>query len=155
MSTICLSQLNIQNITPEQTLLLRQQVLWPAAPIEDCRLPEDDQGWHLGAFYQQELVCVASVFIDQQQARLRKFATLPAYQGQGIGQKVLTHLLAELNQQAVTQFWCDARETAMGFYQRFGMQVQGERFYKSGVAYRKMILALNSQEGADQALLAD
>ena len=149
MVNICLSQLNIQKITPEQTLPLRQQVLWPAASLEDCRLADDEIGWHFGGFYQQELVCVASVFIDQKKARLRKFATLPAYQGQGIGQMMLTRLLAELSQQAVTQFWCDARETAIGFYQRFDMQVQGERFYKSDVAYRKMTLELEPKEAAN------
>lgn len=35
-------------------------------------------------------------------------------------------------------FWCDARESACRFYQRFGLQTEGERFYKSDVAYFKM-----------------
>jgi len=39
---------------------------------------------------------------------------------------------------AIRYFWCDARESAIGFYRRFGLQADGERFYKSEVPYFKM-----------------
>ena len=51
---------------------------------------------------------------------------------------MLSAIFAYLKQAQLSYFWCDARESAIGFYQRFGMQVQGERFYKSEVAYVKM-----------------
>ena len=55
-----------------------------------------------------------------------------------MGTKVLSAIFTYLKQAQVHYFWCDARESAIGFYQRFGMQVEGERFYKSDLAYVKM-----------------
>ena len=88
-------------------------------------------------------MCVASIFIDGKTARLRKFATLEAYQGQGIGSAVLQHIISFLEQHSVETFWCDARENAMSLYRRFGMQPQGERFYKGDIPYRKMQVTLS------------
>ncbi|MBO1519798.1 GNAT family N-acetyltransferase [Oceanisphaera pacifica] len=79
------------------------------------------------------------MFIDGPSARLRKYATLEEFQGQGIGSAVLNAIFKYLQRQPqVHYFWCDAREETIGFYQRFGMQVEGERFYKSEQAYVKM-----------------
>lgn len=39
----------VRRIPPEQTVALRERVLWPGRS-EKCRLPEDDEGIHLGAF---------------------------------------------------------------------------------------------------------
>jgi len=135
-------QINIQPISIEQALPVRHQVLWPSKPVEFCRVEGDDGARHYGAFASGQLVCVASIYICQDVARLRKFATLADFQGQGIGSAMLKHILGQLRQQGVACFWCDARETALGLYRRFGMQSEGERFYKSEVAYFKMALDL-------------
>lgn len=130
-------------ITVEQALPIRHQVLWPNKTIEECRVEDDEIGHHFGVYIGQDLVCVASIFIDGKTARLRKFATLEAYQGKGIGSAVLHHIVRFLKQHSVQVFWCDARESAMSLYGRFGMQSQGERFYKGDVPYRKMQVALS------------
>ncbi|MFA0154164.1 GNAT family N-acetyltransferase, partial [Vibrio sp. 10N.261.46.C10] len=71
-------------------------------------------------------------------ARLRKFATLPEFQGQGIGSNVIEHAISNIKDLNIPYFWCDARTTALGFYQKFGMAVEGNEFEKSGIAYYKM-----------------
>ena len=109
-------------ITPEQTLPLRQQVLWPDQPIDFCRVPEDEQGYHFGIIEGDQLLCTASIFIDGRQARLRKFATSANHQGQGIGSRMLNYLLEWLPGEGVTQLWLDARLTACEFYRRFGFE---------------------------------
>lgn len=129
-------------ITAEQTLPIRHQVLWPEQSVEFCRVPDDADGLHYGVYEGGVLVCVASVFIAGDQARLRKFATLPEYQGKGIGTAVIEYILAELKGNNVRGFWCDARESAGGFYHRFGMAAEGERFYKGDVPYFKMAMIL-------------
>lgn len=134
--------MEIRNISWEKTIPLRQSVLWPTKPSEYCRVKGDQEALHFGAYINDELVCVASVYIKSDKARLRKFATNAKYQGQGIGSKVLKHILNSLKGTDVSTFWCDARESALGFYQRFGMQAYGERFYKSDVAYFKMEVSL-------------
>ncbi|WP_233402638.1 GNAT family N-acetyltransferase [Marinomonas transparens] len=132
----------IRLITTEQALPIRHRVLWPDKSIDDCRVEDDSSGEHFGAFIGDDLVCVASIFQDEEGVRLRKFATLPEYQGKGIGSLMLAHIIDKLNRSAVIYFWCDARESAQAFYGKFGMAIQGERFYKADIAYRKMSLAL-------------
>ncbi|GGB42628.1 N-acetyltransferase [Oceanisphaera marina] len=132
----------IRQIDWQQTIAVRHRVLWPDRPPEFSHIDNDNAGLHFGAFIGPLLVCVASVFINDESARLRKYATLPEYQGQGIGTTVLKSIFAHLKQQAVDYFWCDARESAIGFYRRFGMRVEGERFYKSGEPYMRMSVKL-------------
>lgn len=110
--------------------------------MEFCKVEEDEFGIHFGAFENEQLVCVASVFITASSARLRKFATLPSEQGKGIGTAMIRHIIEYLIQHNIDVFWCDARESALDFYHRFDMNTQGERFYKSEVAYFKMVLSM-------------
>ncbi|WEM44585.1 GNAT family N-acetyltransferase (plasmid) [Photobacterium sp. DA100] len=134
--------MKINQISAEQTLPVRHQVLWPNESVDFCRVPGDDDGLHYGVYEDDRLVCVASVFVSGEQARLRKFATLPQCQGRGIGSAVIEFVLADLKAKGVRFFWCDARESAGGFYRRLGMESEGERFYKGDVPYFKMAMAL-------------
>ena len=133
----------IRIIAAVDTLAIRHRVLWPSLSLEDCRLDGDDQALHFGLILQESdgserLVCVATVFMNGTQARLRKFATLADYQGQGLGSRMLTYILDYLSMHKVTGFWCDARTSAVEFYQRFGLQVEGEPFAKRDQMYVKM-----------------
>lgn len=132
--------MDILQITTNEALPVRHRVLWPDKPMSFCLVEGDDFATHYGAFVDAQLVSVASVYIDGFQARLRKFATLPQYQGQGIGSRDIAHIMAELQRQSISYFWCDARTTAVGFYQRLGLSVEGAEFEKSGVFYYKMSL---------------
>ncbi|ART81587.1 GNAT family N-acetyltransferase [Oceanisphaera profunda] len=136
--------LTIRQIDWQQTIPVRHLVLWPDRPPAFSQVENDAAGQHFGGFIDDNLVCVASVFIEGEQARLRKYATLPQFQGQGVGTQVLSAIFAYLKQAKFSYFWCDARESAIGFYQRFGMQVEGERFYKSEVAYVKMAIKVEN-----------
>lgn len=130
--------MKIQKVDLQQVLPIRQRVLWPDKPISFCQVANDDTASHFGGFIDQMLVCVASVYIDGNEARLRKFATLVEYQGQGVGSGLLRHVLDQLAFHNVDYFWCDARTSAVDFYRRFGLQVEGGEFEKSGVMYCKM-----------------
>ncbi|ETI62290.1 GNAT family N-acetyltransferase [Marinomonas profundimaris] len=143
----------IRCITVEDALPIRHRVLWPNKNMEECRLEDDENGAHFGVFINDTLVCVASVFVaeifnaalfnkTQHTARLRKFATIEEYQNKGIGRFVLRHIMALMQQQSVSVFWCDAREHAMSLYECCGMSAQGERFFKGGIPYRKMSVIL-------------
>ncbi|MBB1386750.1 GNAT family N-acetyltransferase [Pseudoalteromonas sp. SG45-5] len=134
--------MQICKISSEQTMLLRQRVLWPNETTEFCRVDGDEDASHFGAFINDNLVCVASVYLTQGKARLRKFATDTDYQNQGVGSEMLNHIIQSLKSTEANLFWCDARESALGFYRRFGMTPYGVRFYKQGIPYFKMKLAL-------------
>ena len=130
--------MKIKKIAWQQTIPLRHGVLWPNKPPEFCHVDGDAAGLDFGAFIDQELVCVASVYLQNNKAQLRKFATDERYQHQGIRSKMLKHIIEWLQNTQVESFWCDARETALGFYQRFDMDTCSERFCKAGVYYYKM-----------------
>jgi ribosomal protein S18 acetylase RimI-like enzyme len=134
--------MEISAISWEQTIPLRHSVLWPNKPTEFCHIDGDAEALHFGAFIDGILVCVASVYLTLNKARLRKFATDIRYQGQGIGSKMLAHIIESLKSNQVEYFWCDARASALDFYKRFGMFTCSERFYKADVAYNKMEVAL-------------
>ena len=89
-------------------------------------------------------MCLRCVYLvrkkdDEQQGRfrLRKFATLTTFQGQGIGTKMLAFILTELRNSGASSLWCDARESALPFYKRFDFQTMGKRFIKRGRPYYK------------------
>ncbi|GLX78543.1 N-acetyltransferase [Thalassotalea insulae] len=130
--------MKIQKITWQQALPVRHCVLWPTKPLSFCKITSDETADHYGAFINDKLVCVASIYIDGDNARLRKFATLPAFQSRGVGSKVIEHIVSELKKLKISYFWCDARTTALTFYQKFGLDVQGPEFTKSGLPYYKM-----------------
>ena len=55
---------------------------------------------------------------------------------------MLAFIIQSLKNEKVGYFWCDARESALGFYKRFGMDTCSERFYKADVPYFKMAVTL-------------
>ncbi|TPV59983.1 GNAT family N-acetyltransferase [Aestuariibacter sp. GS-14] len=130
--------LSIHRIQWEDTISLRHSVLWPNKDPSFCFVQGDQDAFHYGAYVNSELVSVASIYIDKTSARLRKFATNSIYQGKGIGSCMIRYIIADLQQQNIILLWCDARETARHFYERLGMSVCSERFYKSEIAYLKM-----------------
>jgi predicted GNAT family N-acyltransferase len=137
-----IANLTIKPLTWKMTLSLRQRVLWPNKPIGFSQVPQDETALHFGAYHDNLLIAVASIYPDHTQARLRKFAVDKSYQGKGVGTALLTFILSELAQQKVEYFWCDARENATQFYEKFGLSKASPMFYKENVAYYKMGLKL-------------
>lgn len=139
------SHLTIRRIAAEETIDLRHRVLWPALPREVCVLPDDDEGLHAGGFIAGALVCVASIFLNSAGARLRKFATAPEFQRQGIGTAVLRHVVCMAREAGADRLWCDARVDASSLYARIGMSAEGEAFERRGMAFIRMAMPLASQ----------
>jgi predicted GNAT family N-acyltransferase len=134
--------MDIRRITWNKALPIRHKVLWPNKPLLFCKVDGDETAMHYGVYLNEKLVCVASIYMESRVARLRKFATLIELQGQGIGSKLITHILNELKEDSAEYFWCDARKTAVNFYQKFGMERQGAEFNKSGELYFKMAVSI-------------
>lgn len=127
----------ITPITADETLALRHSVLWPDKPIEAVRLPNDADGYHVGAFVDGQLVAVISLFVDGSRAQFRKFATHPNFQGQGIGSMLLKHVIDRAKQLKAKLLCCDARLSAASFYARRGLEPVGDVFYKGPIPYQQ------------------
>ena len=134
--------MDIRIITWDEALPIRHSVLWPNKPLSFCKVDGDETATHYGVYLNDKLVSVASIYIEGRVARLRKFATLADFQGRGIGSQLIAQIVSELKKAGVESFWCDARKTAVVFYKKFGMVIQGDEFIKSEVSYFKMEVSL-------------
>lgn len=121
---------------------LRHQVLRPHQSIEDCDYPNDrnPDSFHLGAFDGERLVAVGSFYKERHETvlghfqwRLRGMAVLPDYRGQGVGAELIAFALDELKAKRADVVWCQARESAVGFYTKLGFATKGEPFVLEGV----------------------
>ncbi|NQY64467.1 MAG: GNAT family N-acetyltransferase [Alteromonadaceae bacterium] len=134
--------MDIRAIEWEEALPVRHEVLWPNKAVLFCKVDGDEIANHYGVYIEEKLVSVASVYIEDNMARLRKFATLVEFQGDGLGTTLITYIINVLKSVGIEYFWCDARTTAIGFYRKFNMVPQGAEFNKSGVLYVKMKVQL-------------
>ncbi len=125
----------VRPIPVDATYAIRRQVLWPNDPPETIqRLGDEAAGTrHVGGFWEGQLVSIATVILDappdQYQPtawRLRAVATLPEFQGRGIGKVVILHCIGYASGQGGTLLWCNARPNAVGFYERLGFQIEGD-----------------------------
>lgn len=128
----------IKTIPLDDALDIRQAVLWPDHPRDFSRVDGDQDALHFGIYVDDLLVCVASLYQTDTGLRLRKFATLPDFQGQGHGTAMMDYAIRHCTDTAEPRLWLSARETAMPFYQRFGFEPFGAPTKKAGIAYRYM-----------------
>jgi len=130
--------MNIISLHWQQTIPIRHQVLWPDHPPHFCYVEGDETARHFGVEKEGTLISVASLFRQENKAQLRKFATLPRYQGQGIGSRLLKHVMTAAQEDSTSYFWCRARITAVPFYGRFGLVPDGQQFERAGVTFIHM-----------------
>ncbi|MFM9279513.1 GNAT family N-acetyltransferase [Paenibacillus jiagnxiensis] len=127
--------MDIRSIDKENAWRIRHEVMWPDRELAYVQLEDDDRGWHYGLFVGERLVSVVSLFIDQDEAQFRKFATLEAEQGKGYGSRLLRHVMEEAEQAGVKRIWCNARREKARFYRKFGLRETGKTFVKGGKEY--------------------
>lgn len=65
--------------------------------------------------------------------RLRGMATAPELQGQGVGSRVLRTAVDLVASSGGTLIWCNARVSALGFYQRAGFTATGDPWDEPGI----------------------
>lgn len=126
---------DIEQITQELTWALRRDALYPDQYKHNMGLPEDDNGTHYGAFYDNKLAAVVSLFQQGTEFQFRKFAVDPAMQHKGIGSQLLAYLITAAMENSATRLWCNARVTADNFYAKAGFKQAGEIFNKGGIDY--------------------
>lgn len=130
--------IEIQKVNADDLLEIRHLVLWPDKPREFVKVPEDETGIHFGLHLDGALVSVISLFPEGKNVRFRKFATLPGFQGKGLGSRLLKHAIAYAQTQGYARMWCDARTDALGFYARFHFRKFSEPFFKEHIEYYKI-----------------
>ncbi|MEP2237196.1 MAG: GNAT family N-acetyltransferase [Maribacter sp.] len=137
MSNLLLSNMShkIIEITSQQTLPIRHQVMWPNKPLDYVKLINDDNGLHYGLVLNNEIISVISLFIDDGEAQFRKFATLTNHQGKGYGSLLLNEIIQVAIKKSVSKIWCNARVSKLKYYQKFQMMPTDHTFVKGGIDY--------------------
>jgi len=145
-----LPEIAIRLVELDATFELRRDVLRPWLTPESARATYAGTGahFHVGALKDGRVISTAGFAVEAHpdyanefgsvQWRLRGMATYPAFQGAGLGGRVLEFGIEELakrvgsrgEQNAVV--WCNGRTGAQAFYERHAFQPIGELFETPG-----------------------
>lgn len=126
----------------ENVLYIRQQSLWPSRDLDFVRIDGDAQALHLGLKKDGKWISCLSLFLEGPGlAEFRKFGTLPAYQGQGLGTRLFDFMIDTLKSQGVLAMHCSARIEKTSFYEKRGMHQQGPIYSKNQREYVRMWMA--------------
>lgn len=129
--------MRVRRIQSADTWPIRHLVLRPNQTPEDCKYPLDDaaESFHLGAFQGERLIAIASFYFESHreipgapQFRLRGMASLPEFRGLGAGSALVRQAETIVAERHVRVWWCNARTTVSGYYEKLGLRTQGEVF---------------------------
>ena len=132
----------IKEILAFETIIVRHPVLRFGKPIESCRFEGDDLPTtkHFGLFYENEISAVISVFetknnlfLEENQFQIRGMAVLEQHQKKGFGEALLKYCENQIRNKSGKIIWFNARETAIGFYEKSGYQKSGDGFEISDI----------------------
>ncbi len=126
-------------ISATDTMDLRMRILRPLHPREACEYAEDNlpATFHLGVTDSEGKVISNGTFMQQGHShfpnvklpyRLRGMATDPAFQGQGLGRKIILAAEEELKKRGCDLLWFNARVSAEVFYSKLGYTAIPEIF---------------------------
>jgi ribosomal protein S18 acetylase RimI-like enzyme len=127
----------IKEISAFETIIVRHPVLRFEKPIETCRFEGDDLPTtsHFGLFYEDQLSAVISVFeeksilfFEENQFQIRGMAVLEQHQKKGFGEALLKYCENQIRNNRVEIIWFNARQTAIGFYEKYQYQKIGDGF---------------------------
>lgn len=141
--------LRIELVDASATRELRRAVLRPGWPVGSPMHGDDNpDAVHLAAFDGDRVVGSVLVLPRPYPLRpqlagdwqLRGMATAPDLQGQGIGGRLVAAALDEIRRRGGNIVWCDARTSAVSFYERHGFVSEGEEFLhaESGIPHYRM-----------------
>jgi len=141
--------MKVSRISAEQCKPLRHSVLWRHIELEiDCDIDIDqrEDAIHLGAYFNDQIISVCSLFemttenlMYASQLRLRAMATNPDFRGQNAGRAVVKKAIELASEKNYDVLWCDAREVALGFYEKCGFQVKGDFYQVRNIGPHKLM----------------
>ncbi|HYK75802.1 MAG TPA: GNAT family N-acetyltransferase [Daejeonella sp.] len=128
--------------TLEQVFAVRKEVF----VIEQSCPPElewefEDESTHFLASVNGEPAGAARWRKTDKGYKLERFAVLKEYRGKGVAQMLVKTVLANLPADA-SYVYLHAQLAAVGLYEKFGFQKQGEQFEEAGIQHYKMVLGV-------------
>ena len=132
----------LKRVDAEAVRPLRREVLRRGQPPEASIYPHDDDPAtvHVGAFAPDgALVGVATLLPPEDRnaghppyrapgARFRGMGVDPAWQGRGVGTRLLAEVRRLARERGARELWANARLAAVPFYERHGLRVVSRLF---------------------------
>ena len=129
------SRITCRRATVAEIMPLRHRTLRAGLPFETARFEGDEEATtrHYVVVEADEIVVCLSLMISEWEGRpawqLRGMATDAGVQGRGLGRLLLDTAAADARRDAPQRiFWCNARTSAVGFYEKLGWKVRSEPF---------------------------
>jgi GNAT superfamily N-acetyltransferase len=132
----------IKFVAVEEILAIRNEVLREGKlNPEQCRFPSDanEGAFHLGNFGENQLLSIASFHPQSLENysgtgfQLRGMATIPGFQGKGLGNQLVNFAIVYLRGQQANYLWCNARKKALNFYAGIGFEIISDEFDVPGI----------------------
>ena len=93
----------------------------------------------IGAFEEEVIIgCCLLTKIDSHCTRLRQMAVQKSRQGMGIGESMMQFAENIARDRGFRIITMHARETAIGFYERYGYKTRGDEFVEINIPHRIM-----------------
>jgi len=133
----------IVNLTDlEKAFAIRRQVFCVEQNVsEDFEMDEfDNIATHILAFIDDKPVATARWRFTTEGAKMERFAVLKKYRAKGVGEALVKYTLDKLKDNDF--IYLNAQESVIKFYEKYGFDVVGGRFYVADIPHRKMVLKL-------------
>jgi predicted GNAT family N-acyltransferase len=73
--------------------------------------------------------------------KIGRVAVLKAWRGQGIGSRLMEHILDLARSEGMRRLYLDSQQSATDFYRPYGFQPIGEPFMEANIPHQRMELA--------------
>ena len=127
--------MEVKLIRAQDTYEIRKKVLRENIPLShEFNGDLDEKTFHIGAFYNDKLIGVASFMnadsdhFSGVQYQLRGMATADDYRGYGAGKLMMQKAFEILESRSADYLWCNARIVALDFYRKMGLKTFGNMF---------------------------
>lgn len=124
----------------EKAFSIRRKVFCVEQNVsEEIEMDEfDDVATHILAYIDDKPVGTARWRFTAEGAKMERFAVLREYRGKGVGEALVKYTLDKLKDNDF--IYLNAQETVIEFYEKFGFEAIGNRFYEADIPHKKMIL---------------
>jgi GNAT superfamily N-acetyltransferase len=93
----------------------------------------------IGSFDEEDMLgCCILTKVDEHTVRLRQMAVQPEYQRKGVGASILSFAENLARDKGYKYLIMHARDTAIGFYEKFGYKIKGNPFTEVGLPHHVM-----------------
>lgn len=123
----------------EKAFAIRRQVFCVEQNVsEEIEMDEfDNVATHILAYIDDKPVGTARWRFTAEGAKMERFAVLKEYRGKGVGEALVKYTLNKLKDNDF--IYLNAQESVIKFYEKFGFEVVGDRFYEADIEHKKMI----------------